>query len=149
MKRHFSIDEQIFINQYSQNIYSLEKMEEWFNDRDYNDKKDVILNLLNMVIQVHATYEEILYIAESLGLLSSTSAIKLLNKNKPYSKYGYELADLPEKELNKCFKLLISVFALADNRRKNKECISGCRHWWHQDLSDKSFLEKLKNRVIE
>ena len=144
MKRHFSIEEEIFINQFVQHLHSLDAMVEWFNDRDYDDKKEVIHNLINMVIQSHPTYDEITKAAEELRLIKSPAAVKLLNPNKPYSKFGYELVGLPERELEKCFELLLVTLSIADNRRRDTACINGCNHWWHKDLSDEAVIEQIR-----
>lgn len=80
MKRCLTIEEEIFINQFSQNIHSLETMNEWFNSHGITDKKDIIYNLLNMVIQSRPTYEDISESAFSIKKNTSSSAIKLLNR---------------------------------------------------------------------
>ena len=144
MKRHFTIDEEIFINQFVQHIYSLNVMEDWFLRRDYADKKEVILNLLNMVIQAHPTDGEITLAARKLGKETSPSAVKLLNKRKPYVTYGYEIADLPEKELGNGFLLLLTILSIADNRRRTTEFKDGCNHWWHKDLSDEVIVQEIR-----
>lgn len=146
MKRHFTIDEEILINQFTQQIHSFESMEKWFNSYSITDKREIILNLLDMVIQAHPTYEEIFLAADKLKKSSSPSAIKLLNKNKPYTKFGYELANLPEKELVNGFGILLITLSIADGRRKSEECSNGCNHWWHRDLSDESILQELKQQ---
>lgn len=143
MKRHFAIGEEIFINQFVQQLHTADVMEAWFSDRDHADKREVILNLLNMVIQAHPTDEEIELAVCQLGKENSPSAVKLMNRRKPYRIYGCELADLPEKELKTAFLLLLTVFALADTRRKLTECKDGCHHWWHKDLSDEATVQEI------
>lgn len=146
MKRNFTIDEEIFINQFVQQLHSSEVMEAWFSDRDHAEKREVILNLLNMVVQAHPTDEEIELAARKLGKENSPSAVKLMNKRKPYCTYGYELADLPEKELKTGFLLLLTILSMADSRRRATECKDGCSHWWHKDLSDEATVQGIKQQ---
>lgn len=144
MRIPFTIDEEIFINQYTQHINSLKKLDEWFNLQSVQNKKNTILNVLDMVIQAHPTYDEISLAACTLNKRNSSSATKLLNQNKPYYKYGYELIDFPEQELLNSFNILLVTLSIADSRRKREECANGCTHWWHQDLSNELILRQLK-----
>jgi len=59
MKRCLTINEEILINQFSQGLILFDEMDVWFKKHDLQNKKDILHNLLNMVIQSHATYEEI------------------------------------------------------------------------------------------
>ena len=59
MKRCLTTDEEIFINQFSQNLHSLEDINNWFFSYDLENKRDIISNLLNIVIQSHPTYDDI------------------------------------------------------------------------------------------
>ncbi|MFD4539884.1 DUF5958 family protein [Streptomyces bauhiniae] len=38
----------------------------------------------------------------------------------------------PRPERRKAFRLLISVLTVADERRRERFCSSGCGHWWHR-----------------
>ena len=146
MSRNLTIEEEIYINQFVQQLHSLETMEKWFDLYNYDEKRCVILNLINLVIQAHPTIEEIAYAADQLKMANTPATIKLLNPNKPYIKFGYELANLPKPELNGCFKLLLVTLSIADNRRKTEKCSNGCNHWWHLDLSDEAVLKKLRHK---
>lgn len=138
------MEEQIFLNQFTQELHSLEEMNAWFSAYDLQNKRDILHNLLRMVIQAHPTYEEIESSAIELKKARSPSAVKLLNPNKPFPKFGHEICDLPEKELQNGFDILLLTLAKADNRRKNQEDPGQCHHWWHKDLSDKEYLYKLE-----
>ena len=143
--RYLNLDDEIFLNQFIQNIHSLESVKKWFDTKSHEEKKIIILDVLDMVIQSHPTYEEICYTVEGLKFSKTPTAVKLLNKNKPFNKFGYELADLPENELERGFILLLKILSVADKRRKCTCCANGCQHWWHRDLSDVSVLRELKN----
>ena len=149
MNRCLSTNESIKINQFSQGLFTLDEMETWFETYDLPNKKDIIYNLLNFVVQAHPNYEEFESSANFLKKRKSPSAIKLLNKNKPYHKFGYEICDLPENELKIGFEILLLTLAKADNRRKKQETPEECNHWWHKDLSDEKYLEKLEKNGLE
>ena len=102
-----------------------------------------------MVFQAHPTYEEIEESAISIKKDKSPSAVKLLNRRKPFEKFGYEICDLPEKELSIGFKLLLLTLAKADVRRRESESLEHCSHWWHKDLSDEEYLQKLRDGSVE
>ena len=144
MRKCLSIDEEIILNQFSQGLFTLEEMNHWFAMYDLLDKRDIVQHLLNMVIQAHPTYDDIEGSAILLKKVTSASAVKLLNRKKPFSKFGYEICDLPEKELLIGFDILLLTLVKADTRRKEQEDPKECNHWWHKDLSDENYLRKLK-----
>lgn len=149
MKRCLTTDEEIFINQFSQNLHSLEDINNWFFSYDLENKRDIISNLLNIVIQSHPTYDDIESAAISLNKSRSVSAVKLLNRKKPFDKFGYELCDLPEKELLTCFDILMLTLVRSDTRRKEQELPETCSHWWHKDLSDQDYLRQLRKNGLK
>lgn len=144
MNRCLTIDEEIIINQFSQGIHSLDDMNIWFDSYDYLNKKDIMENLLTMVIQSHPTIDDIEHVAIILGKKNTSSAAILMSRNKPFSKFGYRVCGLPEKELLNGFDILLLTLSIADNRRKETEDASKCNHWWHNDLSDENYLKELK-----
>lgn len=149
MKRCLTVDEEIFLNQFLQGLFSLEQMNEWFDKHDKLERKNIINNLFYMFVQSHPTYAEIEEAALSIKKVKSTPAIKLLNRNKPYQSFGHEVSDLPECELQTTFDILLLTFAKADARRKKQECSNGCSHWWHKDLSDERYLQSLRESRVK
>lgn len=143
MNKKFAIKDEIFINQFSQQLHTLDEMREWFCLYSQEEKRGVIHNILYMFVQAHPSYEEIEEVAKIINKSKSAPAVKLLNRNKPYSKFGHELCNLPENELPIAFDILILGLAKADTRRKRQECINGCNHWWHKDLSNQEYLDYL------
>jgi hypothetical protein len=121
-------------------------MRSWFNGYELKEKRNIMHNLINMVIQSHPMYEDIEFAVYFLQKSKSPSAIKLLNRAKPISKYGYEICALPERELNNGFEILLIILSKADHRRKNHEDERLCNHWWHKDLSNEVYVEELKRK---
>lgn len=144
MKRCLSIDEEIFLNQFVQNIHSLEEMNAWFKAYEISERRDIMENLLIMVIQSHPTVDELEASLRSIGEMNSSVAAILLSKDKPYSKFGYRVCRLPENELLKGFEALLLTLSKSEARRKNSENPNECKHWWHKDLSDQIYLDKIR-----
>lgn len=148
MKRVLTIDEEIFLNQYTQNIHSIEEMNDWFESYDLSNKRDILENLLNMVIQSHPNFDDIESSATILKKMKTSTAVILLNKAKPFNKYGYLICALPERELLNGFDILLLTLSKADNRRKSQEMATECNHWWHKDLSNQDYLQEIRNAKI-
>ena len=144
MKRCLSIEEEIFLNQFVQNIHSLDEMNAWFKAYEISERRDVIENLLNMVIQSHPTMEELETSICAIGKLNSSTANILLSKDKPFSKFGYRVCHLPENELLIAFDVLLLILSKSDTRRKSLEKPHECNHWWHKDLSDQAYLNVIR-----
>lgn len=145
MNRCLKIDEEIFIYQFTQGIYDLQEMNTWFEDYDLQNKRDILENLFCMVVQSHPTYAELETAATDLKKITSPSAVMLLNRNKSFEKFGYQICGLPEKELLNGFDILLLTLTQSDTRRKLKENPNECHHWWHKNLSDEKYLESLRN----
>ena len=144
MRRPLTIDEEIFINKFSQKLISLNEIESWFLEYDLKNKKEILRNLVDLVIQSHPEYDDIVDATKVLKKTTSTPAVKLLRRNKPFEKYGYEICDLPEYDLLVGFKILLLTLSISDNRRKANESFGQCTHWWHHDLSDEQYLQSIR-----
>jgi Family of unknown function (DUF5958) len=55
-----------------------------------------------------------------------------------------KIAALPGAELRDGFMLAVSLLSIADKRRREAKCNSGCTHWWHKDLRDKLVLARIR-----
>ncbi|MBQ5321711.1 MAG: hypothetical protein J6K88_06650 [Oscillospiraceae bacterium] len=147
MNRILNINEEIKLNQFVQNIFTLEEMEAWFLNYNVEDRRSILFALLNMVIQSGATTNDISVAANNIKKGRATPTIMLLNQKEPFQKFGYKICRLPENELANGFKVLLCTLAISDNRRKEDE--KGiCNHWWHKDLSDEKVLETIKKNYM-
>ena len=135
MYKMLSIQELFKINQYAQNYAPINEAISWFKSCDQKYQQNIVYNLLNLVIQSGAKDTEIYQAACMLKKTKSTAAVMLLNPNKPFFKYGYEICKLKENDLVVGFDILIHTLSISDTRRKNEVCRNSCSHWWHKDLS--------------
>ena len=147
--RYLKLDDEILLNQFIQKICPLEIVNKWFDTKSCEEKRKIVLDVLDMTVQSHPTYDEILYVVEELNVSKTPAAVKILNRNKPFYKFGHELANLPENELHGVFILLLKILSVADKRRKCTCCANGCQHWWHRDLAKASVLTEIKNEYTK
>lgn len=147
MSKMLNLEQEIFINQFSQNLHTIGEMQEWFLSYSIQERKNIVSGILNMVFQAHPRYAEIEKAVAVSTHRTSSAAQKLLSRKKPFSKYGHELCLLPEKELSYSFDILLLLLKIADGRRKSEEPSGFCTHWWHQDLSNRQYLQWLKKNL--
>ena len=81
-------------------------------------------------MQSHPTVDEITDGIIKSNLKPTYTPCVLLVK-KPLKEAMAQIHNLPENELLKSFILLLSIFSIADKRRKETECSGGCNHQWH------------------
>jgi hypothetical protein len=55
-----------------------------------------------------------------------------------------KIANLPENELLKAFRLLITLLGTSDGRRRHEKPLDTENHWWHRDLNDPTVVAKIK-----
>ncbi|WP_435884086.1 DUF5958 family protein [Streptomyces mirabilis] len=48
------------------------------------------------------------------------------------TRWRLNMADLPSYDRARAFRLLVALFAIADTRRRERYCVGGCSHEWHQ-----------------
>ncbi|WP_406483046.1 DUF5958 family protein [Streptomyces sp. NBC_01615] len=48
------------------------------------------------------------------------------------TRWRLNMADLPSYDRARAFRLLVALFAIADTRRRERHCVGGCSHEWHQ-----------------
>lgn len=131
-----SMKEEILINQITQDLLTVKEGQDWFKSLDSQHQQKVLQYLCFVISQAGATEEDVMQAIKNSGLRSTYTPCVLLQKGRLREQMG-KLCDLPCNEYSKAFSLLLSLFALADKRRRTTNCAFGCSHWWHQDLSNK------------
>jgi hypothetical protein len=69
----------------------------------------------------------------------------LLTKGEVRSQLA-KIADLPENELHKAFRLLVALLGVCDRRRRQEKPLNTQNHWWHRDLTDPEVIRDLKEK---
>lgn len=126
--------EEIKLNKIAQGIIDIESGMNWFMESDSNTQLKLLRKLYYMILQAGAKEDDISQ-AISLSKLKRTfTPCVLLSKGNLKIQIP-KIINLPVQEYLKSFKLLISLFSVADERRRNIICKNGCNHWWH-NLND-------------
>ncbi len=118
------------INEVAQDIRSLDEAVDWFSLLNPPEQKEVLHEIVRFSMQAHATTED-----ARKGLLRSgvrpTMTPAVLITREPILEQMGKIINLPHNENIKSFRVLVSTFAVADERRRRKECRGKCSHAWH------------------
>lgn len=141
--RMLKIDEAIFLNQLAQDIVDISDGEAWFRALEIDEKRSVLRDLNYLVLQSSPQQSDADEAISSSGLSPKYTPCVVLSK--PGLKVQLtRLAQLPDQELSRAFRLLIRLLAIADGRRRAKGNLDLVNHWWHRDLSDPTIVEEIK-----
>jgi hypothetical protein len=111
----------------------------WFDALTQSRQREILDELKLMVSQAKPVLDDGPAAVQASGLRSTFTPCVLLSR-------GYTLqvvtkiVGLPADEYRKSAALLLTLFAIADRRRRETQCASGCSHWWHRDLTDPAFV---------
>jgi hypothetical protein len=123
-------ERELKINQIAQGLVSLADGLEWFDGATPDFRLEIMRSLDLCIFQSHPTIEDIEQGIKKSGLKESYSPCVLIRK-KPFNQVRQKILEMPELDLRRGFVLLISVFSVADLRRRETQCKGGCTHDWH------------------
>jgi hypothetical protein len=123
-------ERELKINQIAQGLVSLADGLEWFDDATADFRVEIMRSLDSCIFQSHPTFDDIEQGIKKSGLKESYSPCVLIRK-KPFNQVRQKILEMPELDLRRAFILLISVFSVADLRRRETYCKGGCTHDWH------------------
>ena len=126
---------ELTINKISQSYITKEDGLAWFLNSSEDDRKSILENLNLCLHQSHPYESEIEEGIFSSGLKETYTPCAILRSNS-FSNARLKTLNLPPHEWVKIFTLWITIFSIADTRRRKTECRDGCDHYWHN-------LEKL------
>lgn len=118
------------INQIAQSQISLAEGLEWFDGATPDFRVEIMRSLDLCIFQSHPAIDDIEEGIWKSGLKESYSPCVLIRK-KPFNQVRQKILGMPEVDLRRSFILLISVFSVADLRRRETQCKGGCTHDWH------------------
>jgi len=136
------IDEILRLNQYAQCVRSMAEATAWFALLDSAHKQNVLRELTALIQQAHPQPSDILAAISKAGLKPTHTPAVLMARG-PLPVQAAKVVALPEAERQKAFLLFVALLGIADERRRQTECVGGCSHWWHQDLPDELKVQKL------
>jgi hypothetical protein len=123
-------DIEIAINKIAQRIIPIEEGVEWFTSASDESKSEIMRALDLCIFQSHPNNEDIENGIVKSELKETYSPCVLIRK-KPFNEVRQKVLNMSGLDLVRSFRLLITVFGIADERRRNEQCIGGCTHDWH------------------
>lgn len=122
--------EEILVNLYAQSKIGKEQLLSWFECKSDSEQKQLLTSLIWFIENTHPSESEVSEgLAESGIKLTMTPAVLLTNNSLKVA--SDKILNLPENEYLKSFVALVSIFKVADSRRRETECKGHCSHEWH------------------
>lgn len=102
----------------------------WFDGESSEGRKEIMRSLDLCLFQSHPNHADILKGIETSRLKETYSPCVMLLK-KPFNEARQKALKLSGLDQRRAFELFVSVFAIADERRREEQCKGGCTHEWH------------------
>jgi hypothetical protein len=123
---------EIAINSLAQGLIPMFDGEAWFMSHVTEDRREILRKLGLCISQAHPLPNEVDVAINKSGIKATMTPCVVLSKWRLHPEVGaYEITSLPELEHLKGFKVMLSLFSVADERRRNAQCRDGCTHDWH------------------
>ena len=121
---------ELTINKISQSYITKEEGLEWFLNSSEGDRKGILESLNRCLHQSHPYEVEIEEGILNSGLKETYTPCVIFRSNN-FSNARHKTLSLPSHEWVKVYTLWITIFSIADTRRRNTDCKDGCDHYWH------------------
>jgi uncharacterized protein DUF5958 len=115
------------VNEIAQGLRMLDDGAAWFSGLSVAGRQEVLREAGGYVMQAHITAADGRAGVARSGVKPTANPSVMICMDPP--RYGF--ANLPAEEHVKAFRVLVSVFAVADTRRRETECKGTCGHAWH------------------
>jgi hypothetical protein len=123
---------ELYLNRFAQGAVAVATAQSWFESQSPSERQRTLQVLAHFCQQSHPLHDEAVEAIGLSGLKPTFTPCVLLSKaaSQPEVSFG-QIIKLPEAEQIKSFRLLASLFAIADTRRRKTQCNKGCTHEWH------------------
>ncbi|OKK14927.1 hypothetical protein AMK09_26465 [Streptomyces sp. CB02488] len=115
------------VNEIAQGLRTLDDGTAWFSGLSLAGRQEVLREVGGYVMQAHITAADGCAGVARSGVKPTANPSVMICMDPP--RYGF--AKLPDDEHVKAFRVLVSVFAVADTRRRETDCKGTCGHAWH------------------
>jgi hypothetical protein len=139
-----TIDEKILVNQLAQGIIEIQAGIAWFSSLDLPTRRSALAECNVFIANANPRPEDAANAVSASGLKPTFTPCILLMTGASIREQIAKIANLPESELEKAFRLLIALFGIADTRRRTLKPLDTKNHWWHRDLRDESVLTSIR-----
>jgi len=119
------------LNRIAQGLIPIAEAISWFEGLSSEEQRTVLWALVRVTFQAHPLKSEVEPAINQAGLKPTfTPCVMALKADDPIRGFD-KLGNLPPHEWVKTFRLLIALFSIADQRRRETSCKNGCTHAWH------------------
>ena len=136
-----SIDELIFINQWSQGVKENAEIKDFIEKKSLEDLHSLLVWSGELARQASANDQDAAEAIEQVPFKRTRSACVILVKGVSMATYR-KMETLKGSDGKDAVWLFLYLFQIADKRRRSLG--NQCSHWWHKDLSQESVVEQIK-----
>ncbi|CAL9279814.1 DUF5958 family protein [Streptomyces sp. SudanB182_2057] len=115
------------VNEIAQGLRTLDAGVGWFSGLAPTCRQEVLREDAGYAMQAHITAADGRAGVARSGVKPTANPSVMICMDPP--RYGF--AGLPATEHVNAFRVLVSVFAVADTRRRETYCRGACGHAWH------------------
>ncbi len=124
------------INKAAQGFITKDEALEWFRSLSPEDQRTALGHVYMDACQAHPLKTEVDPAITASRLKATYTPCVILKRAEERGEYPervlYKIVGLsPEYERERAFILLLSLFTIADRRRRETQCVNGCSHEWH------------------
>ncbi|MFJ4845545.1 MULTISPECIES: DUF5958 family protein [unclassified Streptomyces] len=119
------------LNELAQGLRPLARGVEWFNGLPADEQFEVLRDLSGFCLQARATVEDGAESVRLAGIRPTHTPAVLITRGRLPEQLT-KIINLPQDERVKAFRLLVALLGVADKRRRERFCSTGCSHAWHQ-----------------
>jgi len=129
---------EIMLNLIAQGLKTVSEGIDWFENMSVDEKNEVLRDLYILCTQAGAGCRHVDEAIKNSQLKPTYTPCVLLKKcvGNNIKDQLVKIVTLPLNEKSKSFRLLLSLFTVADKERRTERCKGECYHWWHQDLTE-------------
>ncbi len=115
------------VNEIAQGLRTLDDGVAWFTGLSLAHRQEVLRDVAGYAMQAHITAAGGRAGVTQSGVKPTANPSVMICMDPP--RYGF--ARLPADEHVTAFRVLVSVFTVADTRRRQTYCNGTCGHTWH------------------
>lgn len=139
------IEDAILVNKYGQGIIDIYPIIKLFKTFDVEKQRDYLQEIASLILQSKPDKNDIQPAIKESGLKPTCTPCVLLKKGIENHNIK-KIITLPDAELEKALKILVSLFKVAYQRRFNEEKNNPGK-WWYWDMSDQINISKIETMI--